>query len=123
MPDLSLEWNDDFVVSPSGGLSLASDNDFARQRIERRLLTAVRGYIWALDYGAGLPQKIGSPAQQSEIQALVASQVALESSVAPSPPPVVKVYEDAQDASLYYISITYTAAANGEPVTMTFAPK
>lgn len=123
MPDVFLEWGDDFVVSSTGGLLLASGDDFARQRLERRLMTPGRGYIWSLEYGAGLPQRIGSPAQASAIEAIVRSQVALESSVAPNPPPTVAVATDNNIQDLFYVTIKYTAAATGEPVTLTFAPK
>lgn len=123
MPDLSLEWQGDFVVSATGGLALAYGDDFARQRIERRLFTAVKGYIWDLTYGAGLPQKIGSPASLSELRALVRSQIAHESSVAATPMAQVTVATDpAGDLGLYYIRIKYVSAATGEPVTLTFTP-
>ena len=122
MPDVFLEWNSDFVVSATGGLQLASGDDFARQRIIRRLLTAVRGYLWHQDYGAGLPQKIGSPASVISLKALVRSQIALESSVAPTPAPIINVTEDPNTLGLYTISINYTDAASGEPVTLSFTP-
>lgn len=120
MPDAFLEWNGDFVASPSGGLLLASGDDFARQRIIRRLLTAVNGYIFHLDYGAGLPQKIGSPAFLPTLKSLIRSQIALESSVAPTPAPIIAVTQDKNNLGLYTISIKYTAAASGSPVTLSF---
>jgi hypothetical protein len=122
MPDLWLEWNDDFQISASGGLLLADGDDFARQRIERRLFTARQGYIWDQAYGAGLPQKIGRPASVAALTALVRSQIALESSVAPFPAPVIQVEADANQLGLFTISIHYTSAATGEPVTLTLAP-
>lgn len=121
MPDIWLEWNGDFVISASGGLLLADGDDYARQRILRRLFTAIDGYVWHADYGAGLPQKIGSPARQSVIQSLVQSQIALEASVASSPPPIVVVTQDQNQRGLFNISISYISAANGGPVSLTFS--
>ena len=123
MPDVSLEWNGDFAVSATGGLQLAYGNDLARQRIERRLFTVVKGYLWDQSYGAGLPQKVGSPVSLSALRALVRAQIAHESSVATDPPANVTVSTDpAGDLGLYYIRIDYVSAANGEPVTLTISP-
>ena len=120
MADSWLEWGGDFQVSATGGLLLADTDDLARQRIIRRLLTAVRGYVWHQDYGAGLPQRIGGTVNVNTLKALVASQVALEATVAPSPPAKVAVSYDGNNPGLYTISISYTDAANGEPVTLSF---
>ena len=122
MADAWLEWDDDFVVCACGGLLLAHGDDLARQRIIRRLCTAVQGYVWHLDYGAGLPQRIGSPGVASTIQAVVRAQIALEAAVAPTPAPTVSVVEDANNLGAFIVSIGYTSAANGEPVELTFSP-
>jgi hypothetical protein len=121
MPDAWLQWNDDFAVSSTGGLLLAYGDDFAQQRIIRRLSTAVRGNVWHQDYGAGLLQKIGRPETVTAVTALVRSQMALESSVRATPAPKISVSADANDRSLFYIVINYTSAANGEPVRLTFS--
>lgn len=122
MPDAWLEWNGDFLVSPTGGLLLASGDDFARQRIIRRLLTAIGSYVWDTGYGAGLPQKIGRPVVVTALKSLVRSQIALESSVAATPAPIIAVTEDANNLGAYTIVINYTDAASGEPVTLSFTP-
>ena len=122
MPDAYLDWEGDFVVSASGGLLLAEGVDFANQRILRRLLTAIKGYVWHPEYGIGLPQKIGRFANVYTLYALVRSQIALESSVAKSPAPTIGVAEDSANPGLFVISIKYTYAATGEPVTLTFTP-
>ena len=121
MPDVSLEWGGDFVVSASGGLLLADRDDLARQRIERRLFTAVRGYLWHQDYGVGIPQKIGRTVNVNTLTALVRSQIALEAAVAPYPVPIISVTEDANNLNLYTISISYTSATNGSPVTLSIS--
>lgn len=120
MSDVSLEWNGDFAVSPTGGLLLASGDDYARQRIIRRLFTNLTSYIWHLDYGAGLPAKVGQPMRVTTIQSIVASQIALEASVAANPPAKVSVSNDPATPNLFIIDIVYTAAATGEPVNLTF---
>jgi hypothetical protein len=111
MSDVYLEWNADFIVSPSGGLLLVDGNDYARQRLERRLFTAVNGYVWHPEYGAGLPQKIGDPWSVEQIQAIVSSQVVMEASVAPSPPPQTRAAEIVP--GLVSIDISYTFAQTG----------
>ena len=120
MPDPFLDWNGDFVVSATGGLLLASGDDFSRQRIVRRLCTSVRGYLWHQSYGAGLLQKIGTAGNLTALKALIRSQIALESSVAATPAPQTVVTEDANNPNIFYVVINYTSAASGQPVRLTF---
>src|SRR5579862_3217396 len=101
MADAYLDWNGDFVVSASGGLLLADGIDLSNQRIIRRLCTAVQGYVWHLDYGAGLLQRIGRPARVTSIAAVVRAQIALEASVAATPPPVIAVEEDSENLGAF----------------------
>lgn len=116
MADLWAEWNDDLQVSPTGDLLLADGDDMARQRITRRILTAVNGYIFHLEYGAGLPQRIGAPARQNQILAIVRSQIALETSVRQNPPPSVEVTVDANNPGLFSVLIQYVSAKTGTTV-------
>jgi hypothetical protein len=118
MTDVSLEWHEDFVADSTGDLLLASGDNETRQRLQRRLFTAVRGYIFHQEYGAGLPQKIGTTFSASQIQSIVMSQINLEASVAPNPPPVVIVTEQpaAGGGGLVLIGIQYTDAETGETV-------
>jgi phage baseplate assembly protein W len=122
MADAWCEWNTDFQVSASGGLLLADGDDLARQRIVRRLCTAVQGYVWHPEYGAGLPQRIGRPGVVSTIKAIVVAQMTLEAAVAHNPPPVVAVTQDANNRGAFVIAINYVSAANGEPITLSFTP-
>jgi hypothetical protein len=114
MADFWLEWNGDFVASAQGGLLLATGDDEARQRLQRRIFTAVYGYIWHRNYAAGLPQKVGDPWSPSDIQAIVMSQVALEASVAASPPAQIGVAEIVP--GMISIDVAYTDAQTGEAV-------
>ena len=116
-----LEWNSDFVASATGDLLLADGSDVERQRIVRRLLTAVRGYIFHLQYGAGLPQQIGRTPRVSVIRAIVKSQMLLERVVAQSPPPTVDVSPDLQDLGKHTISISYKSRRSGETVSLSLS--
>ncbi len=121
MADLSLEWNGDFEVSAQGGLVLVDGDELARQRIVRRLLTAIEGYVWHPEYGAGLPQRIGSVGRHEIIESIVRSQIALEASVAPTPPPRVTVSDNSgEDPGLFVVTIRYTDSTTKLQMTLTF---
>lgn len=116
MADLSLEWHDDFQVDSSGDLLVVDGDDEVRQRLERRLFTAVQGYVWHPEYGAGLPQKIGNPMTVADVQSIVASQIALEASVAANPPARLSVTEKANNPGQFNIAIQYWDAVTGVSV-------
>lgn len=116
MADVSLEWGGDFQADATGDLLIVDGDDEVRQRIERRLFTAVDGYLWHPGYGAGLPQKIGSVYTPSQILSIVSSQLAQEASVAPSPPAQITVVPDPNNAGVVSIAIKYWDAATGETV-------
>lgn len=117
MADVSLEWNDDFEPDATGDLLVVDGDDEVRQRLERRLFTAVNGYVWHPSYGAGLPQKVGSVLSVEQIRSVVASQLALEASVAPSPPAQLSVVQ--QPGGLVSIGILYFDAKTGVSVSFT----
>ena len=119
MADVSLEWTDDFQPDSTGDLQVVDGDDEVRQRLERRLFTAVQGYVWHPNYGAGLPQKIGSVLSVSQINSIVSSQLALEASVAPSPPAQLTVSASPNDPSLITIGILYWDAKTGVSVSFT----
>lgn len=116
MADAALEWKGDFSLTPAGDLALVDGGDLTRQRIERRLFTAVQGYLWHPAYGAGLPQRIGRVAREREIGAIARGQIALEASVAQVPVPVIKVTESTVTTGLFVILIAYTDAVTGVAV-------
>jgi len=119
MTDIALEWHDDFQPDATGDLMTVDGDDEVRERLERRLFTAVRGYVWHPSYGAGLPQKIGSVLSVSQINSIVSSQLALEASVAPSPPAQLTVSASPNDPSLITIGILYWDAKTGVSVSFT----
>ena len=117
MADVSLEWKDDFEPDSTGDLLVVDGDDEVRKRLERRLFTAVQGYVWHPEYGAGLPQKIGSVLSVAQIRSVVAAQIALEASVASNPAPQLTVSESAN--GLVAISIKYWDAKTGATVSFT----
>lgn len=117
MADLSLEWGGDFQLSATGGLLLVDGDVMVRQRLERRLFTAVNGYVWHPSYGAGLPQKIGSVFSVSQIRSICVSQLALEASVAASPTAQITVAQ--QPGGTVSIGILYWDAKTGVSVSFT----
>jgi hypothetical protein len=119
MADLFLEWNEDFIVDNTGDLLVVDGDVATRQRLERRLFTAVHDYIWHPEYGAGLPQKIGDPWTASEIEAIVTSQINLEASVAPSPPVQISVGEIVPGEVV--IGVFYHDALTGLDVSFTIS--
>jgi phage baseplate assembly protein W len=119
MTDYWLDWQNDFLVSPQGGLVLVDGVDEARQRLMRRLCTAVKGYIWHPEYGAGLPQKIGDPWQPPTIEAIIRDQIGQEISVAQNPPPRINVSEVI--AGIVSIDISYISAQTGLAVQFNIA--
>jgi hypothetical protein len=119
MTDISLEWDDDFQVDATGDLLTVDGDDEVRQRLERRLFTAVKGYVWHPDYGAGLPQDIGTTLSVADIRSIVASQIQLEATVAPNPPPILTVSQDPNNLGLISIGIQYWDAASGVSVSFT----
>jgi hypothetical protein len=119
MADVSLEWHDDFEPDATGDLLVVDGDDEVRQRLERRLFTAVQGYVWHPEYGAGLPQKIGSVLSVADIKSVVAQQLALEASVAPNPPAQLTVAASPNEPGLVAIGIQYWDAATGVSVSFT----
>ena|SRR6266566_4880483 len=119
MTDIALEWTDDFQVDSTGDLRTVDGDDEVRQRLERRLFTKVNGYVWHSNYGAGLPQKIGSVFSVEDIRSICAAQLALEASVAPFPPAILGVAQSPNDPSIITISIQYYDAKAGVSVSFT----
>ena len=120
MPDLSLWWNDDLSLAPNGDLALVDQVPLSNQHIIRRLMSAAKSYIWHLEYGAGLPQRIGRPARATDIQSLVAAHIYLEPSVARIPVPTVTVAPSPTIQGAFVITIKYIEAATNAQRALTF---
>jgi hypothetical protein len=89
MYDLFLEWGADLAVGSGGDIALASGSNVLSQRVCRRLLTNPGDYLWNLDYGGGLARFIGQPARSTEIEAVITSQLLLETAIPTMPAPQV----------------------------------
>lgn len=117
MPDVSHFWGNDLSVSATGDILLIDGDDLTTQRIIRRLMTAVQGYIWHLDYGAGVPAQIGSPLNLDLVRSIIRGQMALEASVARTPAPTITVTEILNGVSVY---ILFYSAKTGQQATLSF---
>ena len=114
MTDISHSWGSDLDVEPSGDLKVASPSTAVQQRILRRLLTTQREYIWNPDYGAGLGNFVGQPADTRRIRALVVAQVLQEAAVAKDPAPAVFVRGGSVgEVQALYADIHYRDAISG----------
>ena len=117
MPDMSHFFGSDLKVSATGSLATVDNLDLTTQRIIRRLMTAVNGYLWHVDYGAGIPQKIGTVTNILAIRSLVNSQIFNEASVAKTPPPKVDVTPFLNGVTCH---ITYTSVQTGSQTSLSF---
>lgn len=111
----------DISTSNTGGIAIVTGTLRGQQRVLRRLLTNPGDYIFEPDYGAGLAQWIGRNADLNKLKALIVGQIALEPSVAANPAPQIALTQIANpDGGGFAVSIAYTDAATGQPVTLSF---
>lgn len=119
--DIYHVWGEDLQVSPTGDLALVDKTEMVRQRILRRLMTAADGgYLWHPEYGAGVPEKVGSPYDPAAIQAVIRTQIMAEASVSRNPIPQITVtpitggvycyiqFWDAESGAAQIIQFDYT---------------
>jgi phage baseplate assembly protein W len=116
MYDIFHEWGSDLAVGSRGDLALSTGSDTVNQRVCRRLLTNAGDYIWNLDYGGGLAQFVGVPANPADIEAIVRTQLALETTVPTTPAP--QITASIVDAARGYVvaTITYADPSSMAPV-------
>ena len=110
-------YGDDMHVSATGDIALADGIDLANQRIVRRLMTLVGGYIWSPNYGAGLPQRIGDVPTINQITSVIRWQMYLEASVQRIPEPIITV---SPITSGVFVSIKYIDALTGLQASLQF---
>lgn len=116
MYDIFHEWGTDLVVGSGGDLALSSGLDTVNQRVFRRLLTNAGDYVWNLDYGGGLGQFVGTPANPANIEAIVRTQLALETAVPTTPAPQI-IASIANAANGYVVAaITYADPSSMVPI-------
>lgn len=117
MPDLAHWYGDDFGIDARGDLLLADGLDLTNQRIVRRLMTALGGYIWHVEYGASVPLRVGDTLDVEEVEAVVRSQMYLEEAVARDPEPKISVKPILGGV---FVSISYIDALSGRQVSLEF---
>jgi hypothetical protein len=117
MKDLNHYAGGDLSLSPTGSLSTVEGIERGKQRILRRLITNPGDYLFHPEYGAGLGRYVGALTNIPEIIALIRGQILLEDCVAKKPAPVISVSTDNETFS---VTISYTDAPLGEPVTLSF---
>ena len=117
MADLSHFVGGDLSIGPAGDLAIADDTLETRQRVLRRLCTNAGAVLHHLDYGAGLPARVGDPLNGRAIAGVVLSQMLLEQAVQQTPPPVVTVRSQPNALS---VDLNYVDAIAGQGVAQGF---
>ena len=120
MPDLAHVFGSDLSVALTGDLATVDTDTWTQQRILRRLLTNLGGYIWQPGYGGGLPAMIGTPVSLGQIQGIVTTQMALETAVDQTQPITVTVVTN--NAGTVSLTVAYTDAASGLVTTLDLPP-
>ncbi len=120
MPDLAHQWGSDLSVASTGDLATVDTDTWTQERILRRLLTNLGGYIWQPGYGGGLPAMIGTPVLLGQIQGIVTAQMALETAVDQTQPITVNVVTN--NTGTVSLTVTYTDAASGLVTTLSLPP-
>jgi len=120
--DIFHVWESDLATSATGDLAIVSGSALGQQRVLRRLLTNPGNYIWHTDYGAGLAGFVGTPANETQIEATIRSQIFQEAAVARTPEPVIDVQVSPAGAlSTVYVDIRYTDSLSGATQMLTFS--
>lgn len=109
MSALSHTIGGDLDLSGTGGLAVVTGSDKTQQALLRRLCTNAGAYIWQLDYGAGLPARVGSVMDETSIRALVLEQMQDEAGVDQTQSITVTITSPKTGA--YLLAISYTDAA------------
>ena len=116
MQDIFHKWASDLEIGDSGDLRLTADADMVTQRICRRLITNPGHYIWHVDYGGGLAEFVGSPTDAKSIEALIRTQLSLETVIPATPSPQVKVALVNPATGFVQATILYSDPTTGSSV-------
>ena len=116
MTDAAHYFGSDFSLSATGDLLVVAGQTETTQRIIRRLMTAIKGYIWNLSFGAALPAQIGSPTNLMAVQNAIRAQIFQEPAVAKAPEPVITLTSNPNGT--FTAAITYTDAVSGQTQTL-----
>lgn len=119
--DINQNFGEDIQVSAAGDLAVSSNELRSKQRVLRRLLTSINGYIWHTDYGAGIPAYIGQPIGDNtfnQIKSLIQSQILLEESVSQNPAPVISLQ---MISGGLFCQINYYLNPTQQPIVLNFS--
>ena len=100
-------------------MAVGSGSEQTRQSILRRLCTNAGGYIWQLEYGAGLPARVGDVMNEGNVRTIVLAQMQNEAGVDQTQP--VNVAITTPKTGAYLLAITYTDAQTGTVQELTLA--
>lgn len=124
MPDIAQFFGNDLTPGPTGDLLTVDGSTLGVQRILRRLFTnsangtaKVADYIWHLNYGAGLPARVGRLVDVSLIASVIRSQILLEAAVAKTPTPVITVTPIANGIT---VDVAYADGRTGQALSLSF---
>lgn len=121
LADLDQYIGADLTPSATGDIQTATDTMRGQQRVLRRLLTNPGDYIFHPDYGAGLPAWVGKTADIGKMKALIRGQMLLEAAVAKSSTPDISITAiSSGDGGGFAVSVRYTDAFSGTPVSLSF---
>ncbi|GBR44229.1 hypothetical protein [Neokomagataea thailandica] len=104
-------YGDDLSVL-AGNVSFVSREEATKQRILRRILTNSGGYIWHPDYGAGLPQMVGSVVDEELISASIRHSLLSDVGVDSSRPIEVNIVQSSGGGVLCWVE--YFDESNGK---------
>jgi phage baseplate assembly protein W len=120
--DLFHQWGTDLSIGPTGDLAVIDGSTLGQQRVLRRLMTNPGDYVWQLGYGAGLAQFVGQPANPSQIQAVIRSQIFKEAAVSRTPEPDISVqFDPTGGTGTIYLQIRYVDAPSGQTQVLSFS--
>lgn len=114
-------FGNDLVLTNTGDLLTVEGDTESQQRVLRRLLTAIDGYIWHTTYGAGLPQYIGQNLTNATIRqltGLIKTQMFLEDTVSQSPEPKISISQLSNNT--ISCDIIYQSKTSGKVFTLSF---
>jgi len=107
----------DLALDSTGDMLLATDTVGGEQRVLRRLLTPIKGYLWQQDYGAGVPAKVGENYDEDGIRGVIRAQIFNEAVVSRSPDPIINFSQITNGVS---VQIQYNDAVTRKPVSLNF---